>query len=235
MKNICLIENQIRQHKEIEKFLDGYRVIPDEESYQSFIDSVRIFLSEQYGETRMDAAFKEILADLTDKDIHLFVIDYMLVGHEESRTGIDLAESIRKVPWLSHVPILFLSQTSGNNEKVKRELVRIPGAVWVNKGYDEQDILDRDYFKEHVLVKIKPLLEEKVDFDLGVILAEFKTHPPFYEIWPLLEPIMSKVNNGHKPSDKEVRIIKKLQEMKSNGCDGSTEVNEIQNQFKNSI
>ncbi len=176
-KKIILIENQYSQFKQIYQHLiqAGFTVYPSDklEDFKNFIDIIKIFLNKRYGGieegSRRSIVFNEILNIIKNNfKPSLFIIDYILIGHHEGQTGIYLGQMLRKSKITE--PILFLSKAARNNNDILFNLGKeLEPRDWCDKGYAGEDILDEEYFTNHVLVKINEMIKKVDDHYFNII------------------------------------------------------------------
>ncbi len=166
-RTILLIENQYRQFLKIKKYLNdaGFNVYPLCQDFISFIDLIRVYLNPRYGGiqsgSRRDGAFQEIVAYIGEIQFDVIIIDYILVGCHVAETGIFLAKKLRKQG--IDTPIIFLSRERYNQPEIMKALTKdLKPYKWIHKGYDGREILEKEYFEQHVITGIEESLQESI-------------------------------------------------------------------------
>jgi len=162
-RRILIIENQFIQFKDIKYLLDnsGYQTFPDENSFIDFIDAIKIHLNRRYTNERRTFFLEKVIEIITKFDPEILIIDHILVGTHDAQDGIDLAVEFRKRGLKQ--PIIFFSRTELNNIDICDKLPNVTlDKEWIFKGYSGEDILDKKFFDEIVIPKIKSLLPKSV-------------------------------------------------------------------------
>jgi len=201
MHKILIIENQYHQFKQLYNELKAdYDVYPkladdpgDISDFKALMNPVRVYLSTRYNESHFLQAQERLATLINDLNPELIIIDYVLVGHKNANTGINLAYFIKEDKLMKdkEKPILFLSRTPFSNSKVIGTIgkVREP-QHWLCKGYSGGKIFEKDFMEDVVKKEIDKLIAksnlERVNLSLALIFNlisleenDFKLlHPP---------------------------------------------------------
>lgn len=166
MANIVLIENQQSQFDKIVSCFGNteHKIFPTSDEYVEFIDKIRIALSKRYGQifpdssSRRSCVLKQIVDYINDKQTDIIIIDHKLVGYHAGQNGIELANYFRKEYNLLQ-PIIFLSRTERNDQRIRDKIEEVKDCIWVEKGYASQQILDETYFQKYIITEITKLIK----------------------------------------------------------------------------
>jgi hypothetical protein len=192
-QHILLIENQYTQFKHMAVMLRDERfvVFPKRRDYLDFMNNIRIYLNPRYGEeqqgSKRAAAFKRIVEYIGDNKPELFIVDQVLVGNHAGLDGLFLMQQLRLV--FKMQPILFLSRTPANEERVMEVLPTIePPNCWINKGYFGEEILDKDYFARQVIRRMNMYINNSFSEEIKTIIESLRTK--YYD--PMNKEILAK-------------------------------------------
>jgi hypothetical protein len=151
---------------------EGFSVFPDDNQqiYKQFINLVRVFLNPRYGNSpansKRNNSFQELLFQIKNYGPDALLIDHILVGNHQSKTGLDLASFLREVDFFQRIPIMFLSRSEINSTDVLDDFSSLSGPKkWVHKGYSGREILDGNYIKTYVSKSLSEWLSSNENSD----------------------------------------------------------------------
>lgn len=153
-----------------------FEIIPDD-TYDNFIDNIRVYLNNNYEDRIRQIALINILSfidawNANDK-FDFIIIDHKLVGCHNSKSGIHLAELLKNRDAYNY-KIIFLSRNTTNDKQVTKEFAEVSLAtsdyIWITKGYAGVAILQEDYFRTQVIDKIKLLFQAQYKLSLKEVI-----------------------------------------------------------------
>jgi hypothetical protein len=146
--------------------MDGFDVYPDgKKEYTNFMDHVRVWINSQYMQKRVIAK-NYIIECVEKKGISIIIMDYILGGAHHCLTGVDLADMINDgAVGDAAKRIIFLSKVESNDKgRIKNieeyEKNYPETSIWVSKGYLGDEILEKEYFMNNVMPKIRDQCEK---------------------------------------------------------------------------
>lgn len=171
---ILIIENQIIQFRLLSEYLThtcGYDIYPStDEEYLEFMDYVRVFLNKQYDTIYRDKAFLSIRRKIELFRADLVIMDYVLCGPSIGCSGVYLADKLFDENETDNrplcCPILFLSRTHSNKDKIMNEYegfcAKHPdnAFIWLPKGYYGGDVLNEKYINHKIIPSIEKLINQ---------------------------------------------------------------------------
>lgn len=150
-------------------------------TYDNFIDNVRVHLNNNYKD-KINFIAQTYITKLIDvlnaeDKFDFVIIDHKLVGCHNSRSGVHLAELLRKHNAYKY-KIIFLSRNTSNDKQVTKEFSEVSltasDYIWITKGYAGVAILQEDYFRTQVINEIKRLFQSQDKQSIDDVIRDLR-------------------------------------------------------------